>query len=199
MNDQRIALAAKWLPLAGLGVCVLLCVLGWQRGIFSSQDALHQFITSFGAAGALVFVLLQAVQVVLPILPGGLSCLAGVVLFGAWQSFLYNYIGICIGSVLAFLVARLYGDPLLVALFGSEKLARYHSWTEKNNRFSKLFAFAIFFPVAPDDFLCYLAGTTRMSLRHFTAIILLGKPFSIALYSLGLATIFNHFTAILSV
>ena len=29
------------------------------------------------------------------ILPGGLGCLAGVILFGVWKGFWYNYIGIC--------------------------------------------------------------------------------------------------------
>ena len=46
--------------------------------------------------------------------------------------------------------------------------------------------------MAPDDFLCYLAGTTSMTWRRFTAIILLGKPLSIALYSLGLTVLFQQ-------
>ena len=48
--------------------------------------------------------------------------------------------------------------------------------------------------MAPDDFLCYLAGTTSMTWRRFTAIILLGKPLSIALYSLGLTVLFQQIT-----
>ena len=58
-------------------------------------------------------------------------------------------------------------------------------------------AFAIFFPVAPDDFLCYLTGLTNMSVSKFTAIILLCKPASILAYSmawaLGLNFLFNKF------
>ena len=42
---------------------------------------------------------------------------------------------------------------------------------------------------APDDLLCYIAGLTKMTLKKFTAIILLGKPGSILLYSLGLTGI----------
>ena len=48
--------------------------------------------------------------------------------------------------------------------------------------------------MAPDDFLCYLAGTTSMTWRRFTTIILLGKPLSIALYSLGLTVLFQQIT-----
>ena len=56
----------------------------------------------------------------------------------------------------------------------------------KRKKFDKFFAVAIFFPCAPDDFLCMLAGLTKMSWKRFSAIILLGKPGSIAIYSLAL-------------
>ena len=66
---------------------------------------------------------------------------------------------------------------------GIRKIQPLAKWREK---FDVLFAAAIFFPFAPDDLLCYLAGLTKMTSRRFLAIILLGKPVSIALYSLGL-------------
>ena len=118
----------------------------------------------------------------------------GVVLFGPVMGFVYNYVGICIGSLLAFAVARNCGRPLLSLLFSEKLIAKYSDWTERNDRFARLFALAIFFPVAPDDFLCYLAGTTSMTWRRFTTIILLGKPLSIALYSLGLTVLFQQIT-----
>ena len=93
--------------------------------------------------------------------------------------------------LLAFAVARTCGKPLLHLLFSEKTIEKYRHWTEERDRFAKLFALAIFFPVAPDDFLCYLAGTTEMSWRKYTAIILLGKPFAIALYSLGLTAVWN--------
>ena len=117
----------------------------------------------------------------------------GVVLFGPVMGFVYNYVGICIGSLLALRGAQL--RAAAVELLFSEKLiAKYSDWTERNDRFARLFALAIFFPVAPDDFLCYLAGTTSMTWRRFTTIILLGKPLSIALYSLGLTVLFQQIT-----
>ena len=75
--------------------------------------------------------------------------------------------------------------------FDQKMIEKYDGWTQKDGKFLKLFALAIFFPVAPDDFLCYLAGTTKMTWKQFTAVIVLGKPFSIALYSLGLTTAFK--------
>lgn len=40
-------------------------------------------------------------------------------------------------------------------------------------------------------------GTTEMSWRQYTAIILLGKPFAIALYSLGLTVVWQHLVTLL--
>ena len=69
---------------------------------------------------------------------------------------------------------------------------KYMKWTA-SRRFDTLFTIAIFAPVAPDDFLCYLAGTTKMTYLKFTIIILLGKPLAIAIYTFGLDWIFNQF------
>lgn len=102
----------------------------------------------------------QAVQVVVPILPGGLGCLAGVVLFGPWQGFLWNYLGICAGSFAAFAIACNCGRPLLYRMFPEELIRRYDKWSGEKGRFTRWFALLIFLPVAPDDYLCFLAGTT---------------------------------------
>ena len=112
---------------------------------------------------------------------------------GPLGGFLCDYIGICIGSLAAFGLAKYYGRPILGRLFSEKQIHKYDRWTRENGRFLKMFAAAIFFPVAPDDFLCYLAGTTEMTWKQFTWVILLGKPFSIALYSLGLMGVFRMF------
>lgn len=187
----------KGISVAGLVLSVILCIWGWQAGIFSDQGRLQDFIAGFGSLGMFVFIVFQAVQVVVPVIPGGLSCLAGVILFGAWKGFLCNYIGICAGSVIAFLIAKQLGRPLMEAVFKKKPIEKYENWTTENNRFTKLFALAIFLPFAPDDFLCYLAGTTKMKLGSFTGIILAGKPAAIALYSLGLMTVFSHMTSLI--
>lgn len=176
----------------GFAACVFLTIWGWKTGVLTSQEQMQALVTRCGTAGILLFVLFQAVQVVVPVLPGGLGCLAGVLLFGPVWGFVYNYVGICVGSLAAFAVARSCGKPLLSMLFSEKQIAKYSSWAEERNRFARLFALAIFLPVAPDDFLCYLAGTTDMSWRRYTAIILLGKPFAIALYSLGLTVVWRN-------
>ena len=105
--------------------------------------------------------------------------------FMKWLPFFF------LGSCIAFGIARSLGRPVLYKMFSEKMIEKYLTWTEQKGRFLKLFALAIFLPVAPDDFLCYLAGTTNMTWKQFVAVIFLGKPFSIALYSLGLTTLFQ--------
>lgn len=183
--------ALQIVSLTGFLICVAVAVWGWRTGVLTSQEKLQELVARWGPAGALLFTVFQAVQVVVPILPGGLGCLVGVILFGPVWGFAYNYTGICVGSLLAFAVSRSCGRPLLHLLFSEKTIAKYDRWTTERDRFARLFALAIFLPVAPDDFLCYLAGTTDMSWRRYTAIILLGKPFAIALYSLGLTAVWQ--------
>ncbi len=138
-----------------------------------------------------MFVLIQAIQVVIPILPGAVGCLYGVVFWGAVKGFFLNYIGICIGSVWAFLLARNLGQEFVIKVTGGKFYSKYCKYLLKENQFEKIFALLIFLPVAPDDFLCYLAGISKIPLKRFTLIILLGKPLAIMLYSLGLNQIFQ--------
>lgn len=164
----------------------------WKTGVLTSLDSLHTYVTGYGSWSAFFFLAFQAIQVVLPILPGGLGCLVGVLAFGALKGFIFNYVGIVTGSLTAFALSRYYGRPLLYRFFSVPLIQKYDQWMEKKGRFAHWLAFLIFFPVAPDDYLCFLAGTTTISWRSFTSIIVLGKPFSIALYSLGLTTLFTH-------
>ena len=159
---------------------------------------MEAFLQSCGIFAPLLFVLLQAVQVVIPILPGAVGCVYGVVFWGAVKGFLLNYTGICIGSIWAFLIARQFGQAFVIRITGNKFFEKYSKYLEKENRFEKIFAILIFLPVAPDDFLCYLAGISKISLRRFTLIILLGKPFAILLYSMGLNQIFQKLTALIA-
>ena len=71
---QRAINIASWVSLI---LCGILAVWGYQSGIFQSVETMQQFVNRFGMIGALIFVLIQIVQVVFPIIPGGISCLAG--------------------------------------------------------------------------------------------------------------------------
>ena len=97
----------------------------------------------------------------------------------------------CIGSVLAFYFARRFGTGLVKKMISEKNYDKYILWLEKGNKFDLIFAASIFLPAAPDDVLCFIAGLTRMTWQKFTTIILLGKPFVIALYCLAVAGVIH--------
>lgn len=192
MIEEKRVKTAMHIAMAFMAVVTIgFVVFGLKEHLFTSQTALERFLAKTGVWAFVVFIVFQAIQVIFPILPGGIGLLAGVLIFGPWIGFVYNYIGICIGSIAAFLIARHYGTPIIVAMFSKKMQEKYMKWAE-NKTFPRLFAIAIFLPIAPDDFLCYLAGTTNMTLTRFTTIIILGKPMAIAAYSFGLAFILQH-------
>ncbi|WNS43469.1 TVP38/TMEM64 family protein [Paenibacillus sp. MMS20-IR301] len=197
MTKGNLRSKMNLLTVLGLLGCLIFIAYGLQTRIFYSESALQQFLARFGPWAPILFIVFQAVQVIVPILPGGIGCLAGVLIFGPLLGFAYNYIGICLGSICAFLIAKRYGTPIVRSMFPPKLYRKYVAWTETNNNFDKMFTIAIFLPVAPDDFLCYLAGTTKMTLQKFTAVILFGKPMAIALYSFGLSLVFQNIVALL--
>lgn len=149
-----------------------------------SVDEYQEWMKSFGIAGPLFLTVFQAVQVVLPILPGYLGCAAGAISFGTWTGFVCNYIGISAGSIAAYFLAKKYGVDLVISLF-SEK--QYNKWKAKiaNKKSYDVFLFvATLLPMFPDDFLCYFSGLIHMDSKRFIWIIILGKPWCILAYSI---------------
>lgn len=170
--------------------CIYFLVYGVQTNLFFSETALEAFLGQFGIWAPIIFVLFQAIQVIFPIVPGGIGLLGGVLLYGPLWGFILNYVGICLGSIAAFLLSKHYGMKVINILFSPKMRDKYLKWLD-SKKFDTFFAWAIFFPFAPDDFLCYLAGLTRMTVLKFTVIILLGKPFAIFIYTFGLHFIFE--------
>ena len=188
INQTFIKKLINLSSIIGILATIALLIYGYQAGIFSSAEQLSYMISQAGIWGPLIFIFIQIIQCVIPIIPGGLSCVAGIILFGPFYGFIYNYIGILLGSLINFILARHYGKPLIETIVSKKTYNKYISWLDRGKHFDKLFALAIFMPVAPDDFLCMLAGLTKMTYKRFITIIVLGKPASLLVYSLGLTT-----------
>ena len=186
MNSYIAKTTMNIMTILGLAFAIIFCIYGVTSGLFLDSSSLQHLVSRAGSWGIILFILVQIIQVVIPVIPGGISCAAGVLMFGPVLGFVGNYVGIVIGSFINFALARTYGKPLVLSLAKQSTYDKYADWLNKGSKFDVFFALAIFFPFAPDDFLCMLAGMTKMSFRRFTLIILLGKPLSIAVYSWAL-------------
>ncbi|AZP93104.1 VTT domain-containing protein [Enterococcus mundtii] len=185
------------ISIIGIGLSIALTIYFINLGVFKDLNALRGLVGDSIILGPIIFILIQILQVVIPIIPGGISTAAGVLIFGPYAGFIYNYVGICIGSIIIFLLGRKYGKPFILSMISDKTYDKYIGWLENQSRFEKLFALAIFLPVAPDDALCLMAGLTNISVKKYTLIILIAKPLSIFLYSMALIYGGNFLTGLL--
>ena len=137
MDQNRLKKLMNAASMALFVLCVALGIWLWRKGVFQSKEALQDFLTNYGGSATTLFLVLQAVQVVIPILPGGVSCLAGVLIFGPWLGFVLNYVGISLGSFVAFAMARNWGKPLLNKLFSKKLHEKYERWTHESRRYHR--------------------------------------------------------------
>ncbi len=168
-------------------ISIIFMVCGWRSGHFDSFDSFRAYINSFGVWAPMILTLIQALQVVIPVLPGFLGCIVGAALFGAAGGFWTNYIGISLGSIVAYWLARWFGINIISKMFSLKKYEPYIEKIQKSKSYTTLLFLSILLPLAPDDFLCYFSGLINMSAKKFTAIILLAKPWCILFYSLFFA------------
>lgn len=186
MNIAASRKLINFISIIGLVISIGLTIYFINLGVFKDLNSLRGLVGDSIILGPIIFILIQILQVVIPIIPGGISTAAGVLIFGPYAGFIYNYVGICIGSIIIFLLGRRYGKPFILSMVSDKTYNKYVGWLDNQNRFEKLFALAIFLPVVPDDALCLMAGLTNISVKKYTWIILLAKPLSIFLYSMAL-------------
>ena len=75
----------KILNIAGIVLFAFLMVAGLYSGIFTDTEKMSVLLTKCGIWAPIVFIFIQALQVVVPILPGAVGCAFGVMFFAAVQ------------------------------------------------------------------------------------------------------------------
>ncbi len=183
MEQKQIKFISRTITIIITLLLILFIIYGFREGLFTSNEKLVEYIAGYETIGPIIFMLLQIVQVIFPVIPGGASCLVGVLAFGPIWGFIYNYVGLCLGSMVVFYLSRKYGLRLIRKLFSKETVDKYLGYI-RTNKFNWIFMVGIFFPGAPDDLLCYIAGVSKMKWHQFIWVILLGKPLTLVFYSL---------------
>jgi len=171
------------LTIIGIVAVIFFIYFAVKERWFLDNEILLTKIKSFGLLAPLCFILIQIVQVVLPVIPGGASCLVGVMAFGAVGGFIYNYVGLVLGSICSFLLSRKFGMSIINKLF-KEKDIKKALDKINNSKYDLIFFLIILLPGLPDDLFCYISGITKMSLKKFTLIILICKPLTLLVYSI---------------
>jgi len=141
--------------------------------IIRDEQSFEDFLEKSGKWMAVLFVILQFLQVVILPIPSTVTVVAGAALFGPLVGSLLSLLGIVLGSLVAFLIGRYAGYRVVAWLVGKETLDK---WLKKIEGKDKLLLSAMFIlPVFPDDVLCFVAGISSMSLPLFLCVIVLSR------------------------
>ena len=160
---KRLIISALIIGGIILGVYLIFKALGITD---LTREQIQDFVQSTGAVAPLVFIAISFAQVTLVPIPGMVTILAGNYVFGIWLSFLYSYIGMMIGSVVAWWLGRAVGRPYVNWVAGGVEQA--DEWLKRlKGRETVFLFFAFLLPVFPDDLLCSVAGILPIRFSTF--------------------------------
>ena len=168
----------KWLAGISIGVVAALIVLltlfiwNWLRSF--SQDDFRDYIQSFGAAGPLVLLGLQFVQVFVAMIPGELLETAAGYAFGPWMGTAICYLGVGLASALIFVLTRRYGVKLVEIFVPLEKINELRFLNTERKRNNLIFLL-YFIPGTPKDLLTYFVGLTDIKLSTFLVLSMIAR------------------------
>src|SRR5262245_55682394 len=140
---------------------------------YTRRKRLARFLSSFGPWSAAVFMLLQALKVVISPIPGELTGVIGGYLYGVNFGFLFSTLGLTLGSWIAFELASLFGRPLVEKVVAEKALEKFHFLTSNAGAVISFLLFVI--PGFPKYCLCYILGFSRMNLSTFLVVSTFGR------------------------
>ena len=151
-----------------VAVVVVAYIILYETGILEtikSFEALKQLILDTRQWGIITFIGITFLQVVFLPLPAAVTVLIGVAIYGPTVSFILSTIGTVLGSLVTFVLGKIFGKKLVVWMVGEEKTEKYAEMLNDKGRFA--FVMMMLFPGFPDDILCLVAGVTAMPYQFF--------------------------------
>ncbi|HVI39361.1 MAG TPA: VTT domain-containing protein [Anaerovoracaceae bacterium] len=141
---------------------------------FKSLDEINKLLKQYKTASIFIYIGLQVFQIIVSILPGQALQFAAGYAYSFWFGFLYSIIGVALGTVITFYLARLLGKEALHVIFGEEKFTRFIHTLNSKRSFTVLFVIFLI-PGIPKDLFTYAAGVSEIRMIPFLLLSLIGR------------------------
>src|SRR5262245_31681372 len=141
--------------------------------LFEDRLFLKQVLREWGVLAPLVFIALQALQVIIAPIPGEATGFLGGYLFGETIGLIYSTIGLTLGSLVAFGVGRWFGAHYVQRVVSPELWNKLGFIVEAEGTILCFIIYLI--PGLPKDIACYLFGLSPMPFGVFAVASTLGR------------------------
>jgi uncharacterized membrane protein YdjX (TVP38/TMEM64 family) len=136
--------------------------------MYSDKHYLKQLVASWGWMAPLVFIVIQALQVIVSPVPGEITGPVGGALFGTLWGAVYSTIGLTLGTLACFALGRKWGEPLVRPWLSEHHWNRMSFILEAEGAILCFILYVI--PGFPKDIISYLFGISPMPFWLFAAI-----------------------------
>ena len=141
--------------------------------LYVDKRFLKRTLGEWGILAPVIFIGLQALQVIIAPIPGEVTGILGGYLFGEWIGLFYSTIGLTLGSVATFGVGRWLGARYVQKLVSPDIWQKMGFIVEAEGAILCFIIFLI--PGLPKDMVCYLFGLSPMPFWVFAVVSTLGR------------------------
>ena len=181
---------------------VILTILGSifisQSDYFKPNGGFADLLLRLGIWAPVIFILVQISQIIYPIIPLGLTNVIGDLIFGHFSGFVFNAIGMVIGSSINFVIGARFGHTVIRAFISDDDYIKYLNMMNSGKKFKRLLRIGFIAPIFPDDIFCMIAGVSKMRFKEFIGMVIAYRPASVFIYTYFTSNfiqwIFDYFT-----
>jgi uncharacterized membrane protein YdjX (TVP38/TMEM64 family) len=141
--------------------------------LYHDKYFLRDSVAAWGWMAPLVFIGIQAMQVIIAPIPGEITGPVGGALFGTLWGVIYSTIGLTIGTVVCFGLGRLWGEPLIRPWLSEHHWNRMSFIVEAEGAIICFILYLI--PGFPKDAISYLFGISPMPFWLFAVVSTIGR------------------------
>ena len=182
-DRRRRSMQTRWVVLSGVLFAMLIAIIWlvvsdapsikFVVRLYRDKQFLKDTVAAWGWMAPLVFIAIQALQVIISPIPGEITGPVGGALFGTWWGLFYSSIGLTLGTLICFGAGRKWGEPLVRPFLSDHHWNRMSFILEAEGVILCFILYLI--PGFPKDILSYLFGLSPMPFWVFAVVSTLGR------------------------
>ena len=181
-TQMKLTKPIRWT--IGVGLALLLAFILWRftlnspafhllLRLYNDRAFLNEKLQAWGWLAPIIFIVIQALQVIISPIPGEATGILGGYLFGLTLGFIYSTVGLTIGTMVAFWIGRWLGGSFVRRYIADHIWERLGFVVEAEGA---ILAFVIYLiPGFPKDIVSYLFGISPMPTWVFALVSTLGR------------------------